>query len=320
MPRSFVVAPTLLAIGISAWVFVREPSLASVSLPFAMLLGALGILGPRATRVGRLLLILPPSTILLITVLAWASETPEVVFTSWIVAGVMLFALTLPDAPPRSRKGTGTVALFVCPIAVRPSILALDDGGLRVDHEDLRRYLPFAALAPPRFDPMPSGPSVLVLEEARGRFALELVLETEAHAHATRFVEAIDAARKAMAEPTVPVPQELLREGATLDAWQARLEAWAGPAYRGRGVDVSLMNAIFANPRATVEARAAAAFVLASSGNASELEARVSEETPPLVLAMLARAPDTRRLVTDDIWVEARSYLPPEDQKQSGGS
>ncbi|HQY60088.1 MAG TPA: hypothetical protein PK141_01715 [Polyangiaceae bacterium] len=312
---AFVALPTVLGIGAASRLLTAEPVLAGL-LALA-LVTSLVFLFPRAAPRGRLALVLPLTLVALGAGVGVALSSPVFVVCAWAVAVVTLLAVAGPNAPRGARVGKRRPPLFARALSATTTTLELDAGGVRIDQGHARGYVPYVELSPPRLAPRldRAGDSTLVVGEAAGDAEVELVLDPDDAGAAARFVERVRAHQaEAFAVGARRVPEDLLRRGASLDAWRARLDALRADGYRAAGARPDELLALFASPSATVEARAAAAYWLARAAGPATLEGHMSRRTPPLVLALLEAIPEARRLLPDDVWREARSYVPAADE------
>lgn len=311
---AFVALPTVLGIGAASRLLTAEPVLAG--LLGLGLVAALALLVPRASRRGRVALVLPLVLVGLGAAVGVALASPAFVVCAWLVAVVALLGVVGSSAPRGSRVGERRAPLFSRALSATTTTLELDSGGVRIDQGRARGYVPYVELGPPRLGPSleRAGSSALVVGEAAGDAEVELVVGPEEAEAAARFVERVRARQaEAAAVGARRVPEALLRRGEPLAAWRARLDALRRDGYREAGARPDELLTLFASPSAAVEARAAAAYVLARAAGPASLADHVSRSTPPLVLALLEAVPDARALLPADAWSDALTYLPAED-------
>jgi hypothetical protein len=189
--------------------------------------------------------------------------------------------------------------------------VALDEGGLRCAWRKGKAYVPFALLADARIEKRALTRAKLVLV-AKSNEELRLDVGEPLAIHRAIVTHLVQAPTESCA------PAGLARGGRALDGWLDDVARRAGEAgYREAGVDHGALAALLGNEHASLDARAAAAFVLVG-GASSELlhavaRAFVEHAMPPLVLLAAWLAPGGAALVPDDVAAEAGAFLTPGD-------
>ena len=315
-PSPLVAAPTLLAVFAAA--FMVPLRVFPGALLAALALAVMGALGARATRFGRMLLAAPTFVVLLGALLGAAVGRFEVASCACFGGILALVGLASGTAPRGSAVKRPPREVFERPPSASSVALTLDRGGLRVDHGNRRSYVPFVELAVPRITRIGDA-SFLVVTDLFDALALSVRLESDAHLRSAEAVVAKIAAWQARpdSERGRAIPEGFARKGRSLEAWRRALDSLSADGYRTSGKEPSRLWALYEDDHAPVEVRAAAAYVLASSG-AAGFDDHLTSDTPPLVFAMLAPFADVMGSVIAEHAVEARSYLAEEDAAARG--
>ncbi len=326
LPDVAAAAPALLAFVCAGLSIGRH--LVAFGLVFAFLVMVTLVLGVWATRVGRAILRLPPIIIVGAAIVGGLIlGNPPLVVGACFGAVLLALALVSSNASRGAAIYPKRPELFVRRLGERV-VLWGDDGGVRLDLGTSKAYVPFAELAPPRLlGPKAFGGDgrgvVLVVADRYGDVHGEIVLPpAEPAADFLAHVERRGAQSGEPGESDEPertVPEGLLRKARTLARWREDLEGLihAAGGYRAGAHHPAGLLALVNSRRASIDARAAAAYLLARQ-SPGQLERCLSPRTPPLVLALLAASPDLRHLVPEDAWLDARVYLSAEDLEELG--
>ncbi len=326
LPDVAAAIPTLLALVCAGLSTGRH--LVACGLVLALLVVVALVLGRWATRLGRAILGLPPLVIAVAAVVGGLILGNPPLVVGACFGGVLLaLALGSSSASRGAAIHPKRPELFVRRLGDR-AIFWGDDGGVRLDLGTSRAYVPFAELVPPRLlQPEALGGDergvVLVVADRYGDVHSEIVLPpAESAADFLAHVERRGAQSGEPGEsdePERPVPEGMLRKARTLARWRDGLEGLihAAGGYRAGAHHSAGLLALVNSRRASVDARAAAAYLLARQ-SPGHLERCLSPRTPPLVLALLAASPDLRHLVPEDAWLDARVYLSAEDLEELG--
>jgi hypothetical protein len=200
-----------------------------------------------------------------------------------------------------------------------PVHVLLDEGGLRCSWRSDAAYVPFAALTDANLTQGSlSGRTLLSLTGVLGE-ELHVRLENGNPLSVVGAIFAELSARRASPRRPLALPAELARDGRPLDAWiSCLLPQVAERGYREVHLDRARLGAIFADDRAEVEARSAAAFLLVAAAEPEELRplvrAFVLRALPPLVLVAARLTPGGAALVDDPVLEEQRRLLPHDDR------
>ncbi len=268
-----------------------------------------------ATRAGRIVLI-AVLAVLAVGIYALRPVPPPPLPQT---PGTWTFDLRPPLASPLPAIGNLLTVLFfmVALLLVSPWLddlltcsVAFDSGGLRWRRGLRRGYLAFSRIATANVERGLWGPRLVLAGHDRKRM---LTLRTPAPGDDLRHVLQHVA-------PTCPSPAAAAvgRDGSSVRDWLARLDARARAAsahgaYRDPSLDLVALAEVVADPRADVELRAGAAYVLVASGD-GEARTRVASALrsgcPPLVVAMAARASrGGPRVVADAELEDALEFL-----------
>ncbi len=198
---------------------------------------------------------------------------------------------------------------------LRPSF---DEGGVRFEGGDEPSgYLPYDVITDVDVEEqkrlLRGTRVVLTVRGTRGD-ALTLPLE--------HGVDPLDAQRVWLTElgarrARIDVPALLLRGDRDLEAWLGALGAPAGGAYRGGSVEPGELLRVLGEPRADIDARAGAAFLLLGAADAELLEKALVlfllHALPPLVVVAAATTSGGDALTDGETRARLARFLPAPD-------
>ena len=249
---------------------------------------------------------------LMIPVVLFLAGLPDRSWYAWINVSRYLLLLLIPMV----------CGLFWPRVSARVHRFSCDEAGVRIDRPFHKSYEPFVGLRS-AFTELRGLHPWLLLVRHDGTRVLEVPLITpEQRREAQRLVAAFQSVRARKREHAALV-DELSREGFPLSRWAERLDAWdvSTPAYRHAPTDAESLAQLACNAVVNVEARAAAAYLLAKRGD-TRLGELLVERAPALVTAMAwVGAPDAvhrdalRACLpylneSDRLWLEARAAAP----------
>jgi hypothetical protein len=202
-----------------------------------------------------------------------------------------------------------------------PVDVTIDEGGMRCTWKTHAAYIPLVAIEDVNIDETFFGGVRLVLDGHFDDDVLELEISKTASPIALQRVllVGLEEQRQGHSRPTVALPETTLmridRRERALDAWL--LDVAATPGYRETPLDLRALEKVLADPHATIERRAAAAWALLTSSNddhlSSAIASIVGHALPPLVLAV-ARVAAGPVLIPDEIATEVEVFLSPADR------
>jgi hypothetical protein len=204
-----------------------------------------------------------------------------------------LFAAAVAAAVWRARQTAHVVA---------------DEGGLRVERNSSREYIPYSDL-----EGADLVGSTLRLHDKRGRRSRTLLLLEghEADLHPT-LLRGIEAAHRTRVEPSIR--ERLGRHDEALDVWLARIKHSTSESYRERAIDDEALLLLVEDRDGDVELRAAAAYALVGRGDtecARRVRAAAGAHAPPLVVVAAMLAQDEPNVVEA---TKMLAYLSREDR------
>lgn len=267
---------------------------------------------------------------------------PWGLFVAPSVAGAfaaMLFVGSCPPVLEGDPEGAyvlgvfflAVVALAFAVTAVRPLLLAartraiLDEGGVRLTHKGARAYWGLEVIRRGIIEKRVAyGGPALQLQDRTDRPFLDAPLYgAKPQAQAQQLVAALAERTSAGTTQLDGALAPLRRSGRLVDEWlrdlahEAQRAAKSSAGFRSHALDVDALLEATEDPRFVADDRAAAAYLLLSTGQ-PELVDRVrralSESSPPIMTAVCGAASLEQPVVERKQWSASLAYLDRDDR------
>lgn len=242
--------------------------------------------------------------------LVWSSVDAPAARAALRGLGFVLTLLAGATSAPWQKAifGVAAFAVIAFTFLTLPRMTLAEDG-LEVRSPFRRRFVPFAAITGIELDEALRGGRVRVLVGTEAPIELD---SDDAAGLAARLRARL--ALEGRRDPSPPTPPELARNDRPPSAWIAGLRAAADvPSFRTPSLALSELRRVALDPRATLEARAAAAVALSTRPDERAVLARVAEGTAVPALRVVMDAAATG---DDGALVSALDALPAEDEGQ----